>query len=100
MKNYDELSEVYDMKFLNYIISRSKALSSTWNLEYEDLVQDGLLKLVEVYAKSEGADDPFVMTSLVNLFNDIWSSQTQSPSFVSLEDWQTRKGEVGHDITF
>ncbi len=88
MKNYAMLSILYDTKFLNYIISRSKALSSSWDLEYEDLVQDGLLKLVEVYNKNKEADDPFVMTSLVNLFNDVWNYQKNSARTVSLEEWQ------------
>lgn len=88
MKNYSQLSEIYDTKFLNYIISRSKVLSSSWGMDYEDLIQDGLTKLVEVYSKNEEADDPFVMTSLVNLFNDIWKDRKNSAETVSWEEWK------------
>lgn len=86
MRNYEELSRIYDRKFLNYIISRSKKLTSRWNIEYEDLIQEGILKLVEVYYRNESVEDPFVMTSLVNLYNDINERQEHSFYTVSLED--------------
>jgi hypothetical protein len=99
MKNYDELAAVYDTKFLNYIISRSKALSAGWNLEYEDLIQDGLLKLVEVYGKDNKAEDPFVMTSLVNFYNDVWNSQLDGAELVPLEEWKLSvRREKGENI--
>ncbi len=86
MRDYSDLSKMYDKKFLNYIISRSKSLSAVSNLDYEDLVQDGLLKLVVLHSRSPRPRDPTIMSALVNLYHNIYNSTMSKPHLVSFDE--------------
>jgi hypothetical protein len=87
MRNYTDLCELYDRKFLNYIINRSKKINHKWNIDYEDLVGEGLLKLVEVYHRNKDTPDIQVMTSLVHLYNDINEKQKTAIHPMSLAEF-------------
>jgi hypothetical protein len=76
---------------------RSKQLVDRWHLEYDDLINDGLLKLVEVYNKNKLAKDKAVMISLVNLYNDIHERQKNAMRTVSLETLHDTIGYWGGD---
>ncbi len=87
MQGYRELATIYDKKFLNYIISRSKSLSSVSTFEYDDLVQDGLEKLVTLHAKKRRMNDPMIMESLKNMYNNIYERKYKSrPTLISYEE--------------
>jgi len=98
MRNYNELSQIYDTKYLHYIMHRSKQLVDRWHLEYDDLINDGLLKLVEVYNKNKLAKDKAVMISLVNLYNDIHERQKNAMRTVSLETLHDTIGYWGGTV--
>ena len=90
MKGYSDLSTLYDKKFLNYIISRSRALSKESTLDYEDLVQDGLLKLVVLHARHPRPGDPIIMKALVNMYNTSYTVQKSKPTLVPYDDGRDR----------
>jgi len=86
MRNYKELSKIYEKKFLNYIISRSKKINYKWGMEYEDLVSDGILKLVELYHDDTHTPDRKAMASLVNFYNDIERDQSRDIHPMSIDE--------------
>jgi len=95
MKNYIYLKEIYKPVFLNYIINRSKKLSKVASTDYDDLTQEGLLVLIEMYNKNKEADDPLVMIALVRKYNGIASQLANRITFISLDE--TYHQEVGGD---
>ncbi len=88
MKNYKELKIIYKPVFLNYIISRSKTTARQLHMDYDDLVQEGLLKLVEMYLLEKQYTDPFIMKALVNKYNDIFSAYEHKVTFMSINDME------------
>lgn len=87
MNNYKELSELYKPKFLNYIIHRAKERSRKKPLEnYEDLCQEGLLRLVQTYKDNPEAEDALVMSSLKRRFNDINKAYSNRVLIIPLEE--------------
>jgi hypothetical protein len=86
MKNYKELKEIYKPVFLNYIISRSKTMARKLNTDYEDLTQEGLLKLVEMYSTGKEYTDPAIMIALVRKYNDILAAYENKLTFVPIYD--------------
>lgn len=85
MKNYKELCRIYKPVFLHYIINRSKDTARRLHLDYDDLIQDGLFKLVKLYSDDKKYEDAMIMQSLVNLYNDILGRSEFKMTFIPLD---------------